>query len=97
MEQNENYLIVLALDIVVMDELQEFSHLIRFDCLSGNTVVYHNTCKLKSERILHNQVIIYGHLEGGSQNTTDCFYGAVSLAVLLQLDEKELHVGYLTF
>ena len=53
-EQNKNHLIVLAVDIVVMYELQEFSHLVRFDCLASNAVIYYYAGELKSERILQD-------------------------------------------
>ena len=75
--QHENYLIVLAVDIVVMNEFQELSHLIRFDRLTGNAVIYYHPGKLKTERILQDQIIVYCHLEDRSQNTADCFHGTV--------------------
>ena len=50
---------------------------------------------LDSVRVLDNQIIVYRHLEGRPQNAANSFYRAVALAVLLQLDEKELRIGNL--
>ena len=65
------------------------------NCLTGNAVVHHYTGKLKSERVLDNQIIVYRHLEGRPQNAANSFYRAVALAVLLQLNEEKLGIGIL--
>ena len=82
-EQDENHFIVFAVDIIIVYKLQKFSHLIRLNCLAGNTVIYHYAGKLKAERVLDNQIIIHRHLEGRPQNTSNRFYCAVALAILL--------------
>ena len=94
-EQDENHLVVFAVNVIVVDKFQKLSHLIGLNCLAGNAVIHHHTGKLKSERVLDNQIIVYRHLEGRPQNAANSFYRAVALAVLLQLDEEKLGIGNL--
>ena len=94
-EQDENHLVVFAVNVIVVDKFQKLSHLIGLNCLAGNAVIHHYTGKLKSERVLDNQIIVYRHLEGRPQNAANSFYRAVALAVLLQLDEEKLGIGNL--
>ena len=91
-EQDEHHLIVFAVDIIIVYKLQKFSHLIRLNRLADNTIIYYYAGKLKAERVLDNQIIIHRHLEGRLQNTANRFYCAVALAILLQLNDKELCV-----
>lgn len=91
-EQYENHLIVLAVDIVIMYNLQELAHLIRLDCLAGNTVVYNTHQQTESRMDFSGSGYHPRPSRKPVSKHRELFYGAITLAVLLQLDKKKLYV-----
>lgn len=94
MEQDIEDLIVLAVAVVVVDELQEVPHLLPRDGFPGVAVVHHNRSELELKRVLPQDVIIDRHLERRAQDAPDRVDRAVSLAVLLHLDQEQLGVRH---
>lgn len=83
MEQNEYRFLVFAVGVIVMDEFQEFAHLLFRNSLSGLAVVYDHTGKLEAEGVLDENVIIDRHLKSRSQNTAHSLDGTVAPAGVL--------------
>lgn len=90
MEQDVNGLVVFAVTVIVMNELQELPHLVPADGFSCNAVVDHHTSKLKPEGVLLQTVIVDRHLESRSENTPDRLHAAVSPPIALQFDQEQL-------
>ena len=89
-----HHFVVFTVDHIIMDELQELSHLVSGNSLSGHRVIDYHTCQLGSRRdsSLEN-VIIHSHLKGRSEYTSNGMDGTVASAIfLLQLDEKQLGI-----
>ena len=87
-EQNIECLVVSAVVVVIVHELQELAHLVFGDGLPCHAVVDHHPGKLEPEGILLQVVVVDCHLEGGAENASHCFDTAVSLAISLHLDQK---------
>ena len=90
MEEDINHLVIFAIGIVIMDELEEFPHLVFGNCLPCHAVIYHHCSQFKAEWVLMQHVIIHRHLERRSEDSTHRFDGAVSFPVLLQFYQKQL-------
>ena len=89
MKQDVDRFVVFAVSVVIVNESQELAHLFTGDGFSGLAVVDHHACKLESEGVLDDDIIIDRHLESRSQNTTHRFDCAVTPAVALQLNQKQ--------
>ena len=97
MEQDVYCLIIFTVAVIIMNELQEFSHLVFGDRFPGHAVVHHHACKLKAEGILLQAVIIHSHPESWTKDTADRLYGAVPLPIMLEIYQKKLSVRGLYF
>lgn len=95
MEQDIENLVVFAVAVVVVDELQEVPHLLPRDGFPGVAVVHHNRSELELKRVLPQDVIIDRHLECRSQDAPYRVDRAVALAVLLHLDQEQLGVRHM--
>lgn len=73
-----------------MDEFQEPAHLVTADGFSGFTVIDHHACKLESEGVLYDNIVIDRHLKSRAQDTTHRLDRAVAPAVALQLNQEQL-------
>lgn len=93
-EQNVDHLVILAVDVIVMDELQELPHLVFCNRLPCHAVIDNHSCQFKGKGILMQHIIIHRHLESRTEDATHGFDGTVPLPVLLQLDQKELCVSF---
>lgn len=51
MEKDVNRFVVFVVKVIVMYEFEELAHFIPRNCLSGNRIVYQNSCKLETEWI----------------------------------------------
>lgn len=58
MEKDVHHFVIFTVDHIVMDELQEFPHLVFCNGLSGHRVVDYHTSELETEGILHENVIL---------------------------------------
>ena len=92
-EQDVNCLVVFAVAVIVMYELQEFPHLVPGDGLPCYAIVNHHTGKLKPEGILLQAVIIDRHLESRPENAPDRLHAAVPPAITLELDQEKFSIG----
>jgi hypothetical protein len=70
-KQDEDPVVIFAVTLVLLDELQESSLLSSGDGISGDTVIDHNRCQLKLEGILVDQIILQRHFKGRPYNTPD--------------------------
>jgi len=91
-EKDIDYFVILAVDIVVMDEFQELPHLVFCDGFPRHAVIDHHPGKLKAERVLHQHVIVNRHLEGRAQDAPHRLDGAVMPPILLELYQEQLCV-----
>ncbi len=91
-EKDIDHFVILAVDIVVMDEFQELPHLVLCDGFPRHAVIDHHPGKLKAEGVLHQHVIVHRHLESRAQDAPHRLYGAVMPSVLLQLDQEQFCV-----
>lgn len=80
MEKDIDHFVILAVDIVVIDEFQELPHLVLCDGFPCHAVIDHHPGKLKAERILHQHV--NRHLESRAQDAPHGLDGAVMPPVL---------------
>ena len=80
MEKDVHHFVVFTVDHIIMDELQELSHLVSGNSLSGHRVIDYHTCQLEAEGILHENVIIHSHLKGRSEYTSNGMDGTVASA-----------------
>jgi len=83
MKKDINHFVVFTVDHIVMDELDEFPHLISCDRLSPYHIVYHNSGKFESERVVNEDVIINRHLKCGAQNSSYRMDGTEAPSILL--------------
>ena len=93
MKQDVECLIVSAVVVIVVYELQEFAHLVLRNGLSRHAVVYYNSSELKPEWILLQAIIIYRHLESGPEHAPNRLHTAAAPPITLQLDQEELCIG----
>ena len=75
MEKDVEDLVVLAVYIIVVNELEEVLHLLRGNGFPGLFGINDDSGQLETERILHQHVIVYRHLESRTKDTTDSFHG----------------------
>ena len=76
MEKDVEDLVVLAIYIIVVNKLEEVLHLLRGNGFPGLFGIDDDPGQLETERILHQHVIVYRHLESRTKDTTDSFHGA---------------------
>ena len=79
MEQDVKSLIIFTIAVIIMNELEEFPHLVPGERIPSHTVVDHHTGQFKAERILVQDIVIYRQLESRPQHTPDSFYTTVPL------------------
>lgn len=75
-EKDVEDLVVLAVYIIVVNELEEVLHLLWGNGFPGLFSIDDDPGQLETERILHQHVIVYRHLECRTKDTTDSFHGA---------------------
>lgn len=75
-EKDVEDLVVLAIYIIVVNELEEVLHLLWGNGFPGLFSIDDDPGQLETERILHQHVIVYRHLECRTKDTTDSFHGA---------------------
>ena len=91
MKKDVNHFVVYAVNHIVMDELQELSHLVSEYSFSRHGVVDSHTGELEPEQILHEDIVIHRHLKGRSEYSSYAINGTVDPVIfLLQLDEKQV-------
>lgn len=95
MEQDVDYLVILAVHVIIMDEFQELSYLVFGNSLSCHTVVNNYRCQFKTKRGLVQHIVIHRRLEVRPQNASDGMYRTVSSAVTLQFYKEQIFIGYL--
>ena len=77
MKEYVHHFIVFTVFLIVMHKLKELSHLVFGNCLSCDCIIYQYPGKLKSERVLYQNVIIHRHLKGRAQHSPDGMNGMV--------------------
>lgn len=75
-EKDVEDLVVHEVYIIVVNELEEVLHLLWGNGFPGLFSIDDDPGQLETERILHQHVIVYRHLECRTKDTTDSFHGA---------------------
>ena len=63
MKKDVDHFVVFTVDHIIMDELQELSHLVSGNSLSCHRIIDHHTGELEAEGILHKNIIVNSHLK----------------------------------
>ena len=95
MKQDVDCFVVFAVSVVIVNESQELAHLFTGNSFSGFAVIDNHACKLESEGVLNDNVIIDCHLKSRSQNTAHSLDVTVAPAVSLKLDSQQEPSGVL--
>ena len=79
--------------VIVPDKVQEPALLLAREGLAAGAVVDDDGAQLEAERVLPDEIVVLGHLEGGAQHPAYGMDGAVALALTaLEGDEPALGV-----
>lgn len=94
-EQDVDSVIVFAVAVILLNELEECPLLRPGNGFSGHAVVDNHGSQLKAKGILADQVILHRHLKGRANHAPNRMDGTVASAILLQLNQPRLGIGQL--
>ena len=91
-QQHDKLVVVLGIGLVLPDEVHPGPELLLGQRDAALGVIRYHVGQLEDKWVLAYGVLVAGHLEGRLHNAADAGDGAVTLAVLVQLQEPQFGV-----